>query len=542
MRELIASITKREWRLVSILALVIIIITTVPLIGGWLVTPEGKVFTGIHFAAPNDWFVYYSYIEQTSQGNFLFSNLYASESDIPSLYLFWLGVGIFAKVFNLSNVVALNAVRIVLIPVFFLVAYLLIAYIFSDIKKRKISLLLLSFSSGLGVFLLNRIIKYPFNFSEGKFNWPMDLWVPESNTFLTLHYSPHMIASLILILLVFLLTMMFVENRKLIDGFCSGLAVFTLIAFHPFHLITVFSIIFAYFALIMIREKKLLWHLIFYYLTLGLFALPPTLYFLYLLKADWVTAIKAIQNMCYNTPLWLTFFSYGLLIIFALVGIYFLAKEKGLRGLFFSNKLLFVLVWLFVQFLIIYFLVNYQRRMSEGLHFPLVFLTTIGLFGLYLLINKRENKFTKFLFSQRYILLLILVGLLPLSNLFQIAVDSYIYLDHRETSFAYLDKKVVEAASWLKTIPNDKIIFNSAENVINILPAFSGRTVYVGHGVETPNFRYKQKEVDWFFTKNRLDEIERRFLIKRNISYIFYSDNEKNIGDYDPEDKSYLKE
>ena len=62
MRELIASITKREWRLVSILALVIIIITTVPLIGGWLVTPEGKVFTGIHFAAPNDWFVYYSYI------------------------------------------------------------------------------------------------------------------------------------------------------------------------------------------------------------------------------------------------------------------------------------------------------------------------------------------------------------------------------------------------------------------------------------------------------------------------------------------------
>ena len=173
-------------------------------------------------------------------------------------------------------------------------------------------------------------------------------------------------------------------------------------------------------------------------------------------------------------------------------------------------------------FLIIYFPVNYQRRMSEGLHFPLVFLTTIGLFGLYLLINKRENKFTKFLFSQRYILLLILVGLLPLSNLFQIAVDSYIYLDHRETSFAYLDKKVVEAASWLKTIPNDKIIFNSAENVINILPAFSGRTVYVGHGVETPN--------------------ERRFLIKRNISYIFYSDNEKNIGDYDPEDKSYLKE
>ena len=542
MITLLKSITKKEWLFVAFISLVVILLTIAPLIYGFLIRPPDSIFTGTHFTPTNDWFVYYSHIEQARQGNFLFKNLYASEPHLPSLYLFWLGVGNLARIFNLSNIVAYNGVRIFLIPVFYFIAYLLIAYIFSDIKKRKISLLLLSFSSGLGVFFLGRIIKYPFNYANGQFNWPMDLWVPESNTFLTLYYSGHFITSLILILVIFLLTMLFVDNKKFIYGLWAGSATLTLITFHPFHLLTVFSVILVYFVLLTIREKKILWHLIFYYLTLGLFSLPPTLYFLYLLRVDWVTSIRAIQNMCFTTPLWLTFFSYGLLIIFALLGFYFLFKEKGGKNLFYSNKILFILVWLMVQSLMIYFPVNFQRRLSEGLHFPLVFFTTIGLFSLYTLINKRENRLTEFLFNQRYLLLLFLIIFLPLSNLFQIAVDSFLYSDRRESSFAYLEKEAVEAATWLKTIPRDKIIFNSANNVINFIPAFSGRTVYVGHGVETPFFGEKQKEVDWFFAKNRPEEIERNFLIKRNIDYIFYSDDERKLGDYNPENKSYLKE
>ena len=164
----------------------------------------------------------------------------------------------------------------------------------------------------------------------------------------------------------------------------------------------------------------------------------------------------------------------------------------------------------------------------------------IRLFAAYNYISAQQKKITSFLFRQRYALLVILSILFFSSTLFQMSVDYFIYTDKR--LFAYVDQEVVDAANWLKSIDKDKIIFNSAENVINILPAYSGRKVYVGHGVETPFFRQKQIEVDWFFSVNRDEGIEKDFLGKRGIDYIFYGDSERRLGDYDPSSKAYLEE
>lgn len=533
--QIFKSITKREWYFVLGLSLAMIFITTAVLVYGWLITPDGQVFTGVHFAAPNDWFVYYSHIEQVLQGRILFKNLFASELQLETINIFWLSVGGVAKLFNLSPLVVLNLIRILLIPIFYFLAYLFLAFIFSDVNKRKISVLLLSFGSGLGLFLVNRIITYPFNFSGGVFQWPMDLWVPEAITFLTLYYSPHFIASLILILGIFFLTILFSRNKKFSYSLTVGLAAFILFAFHPFHVLTIFSVIFTYFVILMIKEKKILWHLVKHYLILGLFSAPSILYYLYLVQFDYVVGLKALQNTTFTPPVWITLFSFGLLLVFGILGIYFLIKEKR-----YSYKTLFILAWVVVQSLIIFLPVNYQRRMVEGLHIPLVILTTISLFSLYRLIKKQNTSLTKFLYSQRYALMFILTLFLISSNVFQLAVDSFIYRNQREVS--YLDQEVVSAAGWLKSVDEEAIIFNSARRFINIVPAYSGRKVYVGHGVETPFFAQKQEEVNWFFRQDRAEEIEINFLTKRQIDYIFYSQVEKELGTYSPATKLYLKE
>ncbi len=533
--KIFKSVSAKEWQFVIFLSLAMILITLALLLYGWAVTPPGKIFTGTHFTAPNDWFVYYSYIEQVRQGNFLFENLFAFEPGIATLNIFWLLVGLVAKIFNLSNIFVFNLIRVILIPIFYFLAYLFIAYLFADAGKRKITLLVLSFASGLGILLLDRIIKYPFNFANGQFNWPLDLWVPEVNTFLTLYYSPHFILSLILILLIFFLTVLFAENQRFIYSLGTGVSALVLFAFHPFHVLTIFGVISVYFTWLILKARTRFWPLVRHYLILLLFSLPPIVYYLYLLKTDWLIQQKALQNLCFTPPLWITLFSYGLLLVLAVSGGYFLIKEKKL-----DNKLLFVLIWASVQFLLIYFPVNYQRRLTAGLHFPLVILTVIAIFGLYDLLNQQKNRWTKFLFKQRYTLLTILIFFLIISNLFQLAADFFIYTNQRE--FAYLDQEVVSAANWLKSIDEDKIIFNSANNVINVIPAYAGRKVYVGHGVETPNFKQKQQEVNWFFQTNRPAEVERNFLAKRNISYIFYSESEKKLGDYNPAEKAYLKE
>ncbi len=541
MIEHFKKISKKEWLFVFFVSFIIIFFTTLPLGYGVIVGPENKDFTGIHFAVPNDWFVYYSYMEQVRQDNFLFDNLYTHEESLASLNIFWLLVGLFAKFFNLSNILAFNLVRIFLISILLIVAYFFISYLFEDRKKRKISLILLSFSSGLGFFLLGRIIKYPHNFENGQFNYPMDIWVPESNTFLTLLYSPHFILALILILLIFLFTLFFSENNRFYYSFLAGICAFFLFLFHPFHVLTIFLVIFLYLAALLFFEKKFIWPFFWHYAILCIFSLPPILYYLYLMKADWVMGVKAMQNNCFTTPFWITLFSYGLLLFFSFLGFYFLIKKKYFNHVEKRKKFTFILIWALSQFLIIYFPVNFQRRMSAGLHFPLVILTTIGLFGIYYIIKDKKNKLTVIAYNQRYLLLFILLVFFMASNIFSISVDLFIYFNKDENSYAYIDNDVVDAARWLKLTPFGSIIFNSANSIINIIPAYSGRKVYVGHGVETPFFSIKQQEVDWFFLKNRSEEIESAFLKKRNINYIFYSNLEKKIGKYNPDNKSYLK-
>ncbi|MFA6215803.1 MAG: hypothetical protein WC768_04515 [Patescibacteria group bacterium] len=535
MSQLLKSISRQEWFFVVFLVLVMIIITTAPLLYGWLITPPNQVFTGIHFAAPNDWFVYYSYLEQVREGNWLFKDLFTAEPNLPVLNLGWLGVGLLAKIFSLNNILAFNLARVILIPVFYFVAYLFLALIFSDLAKRKIALVLLSFASGLGIFLIDLVIKYPFNFSNGQFNWPMDLWVPESNTFLTLYYSPHFIASLTLILLIFLLAVLFIDNKKLSYGFWAGILALALFSFHPFHVPTVLGVILAYFIVLMFWQKQWQWPLVRYYSILLVFSLPAISYYFYLLKFDWVTIQKFYQNLCFTTPFAVTLFSYGLLLVFSLVGIYFLFKDKTEL----NNKIIFIIVWFTAQFFLIYSPVNFQRRLTEGLHFPLVVLAAVGLFAAYNSAKQQKTKLSKFIFSWRYVALFILIFLFSGSNIFALATDFFIY--RNGLTYSYLDKDVVAAASWLKNIPPDKVIFNSADYIINILPAFSSRKVYVGHGVETPSFGRKQLEVNLFFQRNREPEVERDFLLKRNTGYIFYSISEKELGSYNPDVKAYLK-
>ena len=529
--QIYKSVTKGEWRFVTSLILVVIFITTIPLVYGFLTKSAGQVFTGIHFAAPNDWFVYYSHIKQVDQGNFLFKNLFTAEDQQPVLNIFWLGVGLLAKWFNLSAPIAFNLVRIFLIPIFYFVAYLFIAYLFSETKQRKVSILLLSFASGLGFLLIAQIVKYPFNFSGGVFHWPMDLWVPEAITFLTLYYSPHFIASLTLILLIFLLTVLFSENKKFIYSLAAGICALILFFFHPFHVLTVFGVIFVYFLVLVFRGKTLFWALLKHYLVLVLFSLPPVIYYLYFLSSDRVIMQKAIQNLCFTPPFLITLFSFGLLLVLAASGVYFLFKNNRI-----ARPWLFVVIWAATQFFLIYFPVNYQRRLSEGLHFPLVALSAFGLFAAYKLMSEKKSQFLEL----RYTILIILILGLVSSNIFALAADLFIYSSQR--GLAYLDQATVEAAVWLESVPADKIIFNSADNIINIIPAYAGRRVYAGHGVETPNFGQKQLEVNWFFSQNRPEEIEKKFLAKRKIDYIFYGPAEKSLGQYDPDIKSYLRE
>jgi len=538
MKNLLKSISGSEWRLVIFLVLVMIIITNLPLVYGWLITPPAKVFTGIHFAMPNDWFVYYSHLEQAAQGRWLFTDLFASEPHQPVLNTFWLPVGLFGRIFQLAPIITFNLFKIFLTPILYFVAYLFLADLFSEVRQRQIGLLMFSFASGAGIFLTHYFIVYPVNVAVGHFHWPMDLWLPEFSSFSTVSSSPHFIAALTLILFIFLLTRLFLKTQKISYSFAAGFSSLLLLSFHPFQTLTIFGVTSIYFVSLALINRKIIWAYWRHLLIMVLFSLPAVIYYFYLFQVDFVWRQKSWQNFTPTTPLGITLVSYGLLPWLAAAGWYFLVKNNYFKNINPENKWFFLTVWLVVQSLLIYAPVNWQRRMVMGLNFPLVIFSTIGLFSLNRWLCCRSGKLAQVLFFRR--LIFSVVGcLLVSSSLFLFAVDLLIY--RNQSPLAYVDQSVIAAIQWFKTIDSDKIIFNADDRGVNLIPAYAGRRVYVGHGVETPDYLAKQQAVTWFFSRNRSEMTEKSFLLKRQISYVFYGPLEKSLGSYDPESKAYLK-
>ena len=526
--EVLRSISKKEWRLVFGFSVVLALITLAPIIYGFLITPPGQIFSGMHFVSADDWFVYYSFINQAKAGKIFFNDLYASIPHLGVLRPEWLAVGFFAKIFNLSALASFQLVRIILIPALFFIIYLFLAYFFSKVSQRIFALFFLSFVSGLGVFFIHRLLLFPQNYYDF-FRWPMDLWVPDVNLFYSFYTSPHFIAATIFLVIIFFLTILFSEKRRYRYSVFAGLAGLFLFSFHPFQVLKVYVIMALFFLALMIIKKKIDWPFIFYFLIFFVLSFPSALYYLWLLKYDWLTLLRASQNINPTTPLDLTLVSLGGLFVGSVSAVYFLIKEKKWP----ENKYLFLMVWAVAQLILLYASVSYQRRLGLGLQLPFALLTLWALFYFY------ENY--QAWIKKHLAILMILGGLIFLpSTMFVLASDVMVFSQGR--GLAYIDQDVYQGFLWLKkNTPENSIIF-SALDVGKILPAYSLRTTYVGHAVETPYYRQRKIEPAWFFAKNRDPKIEKNFLIKRGVDYFFYGLAERALGDFSPEIKPYLRE
>ncbi|MBN1779382.1 MAG: hypothetical protein JW816_04155 [Candidatus Buchananbacteria bacterium] len=527
-RKIFSTITKKEWQFVWLMTLALIILTSLSVIYGYLRSQPNQVFTGMHFVSADDWFVYYSLINQAKTGHLFSLDLYASVVQAPILRPLWSLVGSLAWLFNLPDWAAMNLARIFLIPVFLFIAYLFIAYLFKEKFWRKIALFFLSFSSGLGILFIYRLIKNPLNASRGQSQWPMDLWVPDINTFFSLFTSPHFIAGTILILLIFLATLVFIENQKYFYSILAGLAGLILFSFHPFQVIKVYGVLLCFSLAIFLKNKKINWRLVIHNFIFFLISSPAVLYYLWLMKYDWLTVQRSLQNFCPTTPIYLTIFSFGGLLFFSIFTVYLFWQKK----IKFNTNQLFLVVWLLVQFGLLYAPINYQRRTALGVHFPLVVLSVTALVYLY-------HRYKKW-FS-RHLVAVVAAGILIFlpSTFFAISADLMVFSQSRELSYITVDES--NALLWLKFSTKPDSVILSSEKTGKLIPAYALRFSYVGHPVETPFYNQKKSDPVWYFSNQKSASQQRQFLQEQKIDYVFYGPQEKLINPDWSADQKYLK-
>ncbi len=524
------EIDRREWRFVALLSFIVIAVTFLPLLFGFYVTPEDSVFLGTQRVNAGDTPVYYAWIEQAKAGHLLFKNQFTPEEQIRFIFdPFWLGVGLFAKLFSLSSLAAYQLAKIFLIPVFLAIAYIFISYFFEKTIKRKICFIFFIFSAGVGGYVALGTEAGLFHLKPP----PMDLWVAEATTFFTLYHTPHFIASILFILLTFLLILKSFEKQKIIYSFLAGTSSLFLFQFHPYYVPTILGVIGAYIAVQSLRSSKIRLDLAKHFLILILVSAPAIIYHFWTLNKFYIKQQHAIQNELLTPPFYNFLLTYGFLFILSLIGVIFLLRQKEK-----TDKEIFLLSWWGANLFLVYApFLNFQRRLIESM--PMI-LTITAILGLFYLrdILKNKNILQKSFLRKPWILIIIFGVLFTFSNYYLLILDINFYATHNP--FAFLKKDRKEAMLWLKqNTPEESVILSTYENSY-LIPAFAQRAVYFGHWGPTADAANKMMRLKWFF---EISTCETRgiFLKNNKIDYLFFMQGEQTTAILDPAQDDYLE-
>jgi len=516
-KHILQSIDKKEWSFLAIVAFLLIFITSLPYAYGYLTAPEDTYFLAISGINRSDYANYFSYIEQTKDGHLLFKDLYTTESQPRViLNLFFLGLGIFAKILGLSAIAVFQISRIILIPIFVLILYLFLSFLFKENLKRKLGLIFTCFSAGIGGWLS---LYFTFPLSQV----PIDLWVPEAFTFEGLYSNPLFAMSFILIISIFLLILLAKKNASYKYSFWAGVCGLILFQIHPYDIPLISLTLFVFWILSSLIEKRINWNIFKHCLIFALVSSPSIIYYFWLSTSHFVTVERIAQasSLLITPSIWAFIWGYGFILLLSLAGIYIFLKKS-------PRYLPLLIAWLMVHIALLCLPLPLQRKMTEGLHIILCIFAVEGIW----IIHQKFN-----LLRYKFLALVVFILLFNSSNTFIMKRD----IDYYKTSYFSIPKELISSMKWLRiNSPEEANIISTSDMITNnLIPAFSVRKVYFGHRIETIQATKKEEEVSWFFQTNKDDDKKYSFLQKENLNYVFINKKEEYI--FNPEEKSYLK-
>lgn len=532
-KEFFKSISKKEWYFLLIAILIILITTNIPYIYGYLTMPPGRVFLGIHSQTPADFPVYYSYINQVKEGKFLLKDVFTSEyQEFGVFNIVWLTAGLFAKFFYLSDRASYHLARVFLTPLLPLAIYLLFSIFFASYKKRMTAFFL-SFGSGLGAWFALTVGGSSYASEGYGYHWPIDLWpIPHAYILNSIMQSPHLILSWVFIILILLFGYLAFIHNKLQYSVLAGLFSFILFNFHPYHIPAIFLTlgIFIFFSLL--KNFKLFFPYLKHYIIIIALSSLSIFYNFWLIKNSEVFAIRAGQNIALLPPMRFVLMGFGLLAVFALLGILLIVYKRK-----FSSKNVFIISWFFSHVALIIFQTPLQSHFLQGLIIPTAILSTVFLFSVYDYFRKAQYRFfykkSFIFFTLSFYILFIFF-----SNIVNMARDFLYYKSYPEF-FSFSDD-FMESIYWTKqNISSEDIILASMDGGM-FVAGLSARRVYVGHGHETLYSWEKKELVDEFYNSNN-EEKRKEFLKEKKIDYIFFSQFERAYQGSNFDDKDYAQ-
>jgi len=538
-----SNIKTKEWLGVLSFSIIIVIITLIPYLIGYLNSTESQQFTGILNYWQADTHYHLGWAKQVQEGHVLLEGKFFG-NEIKTRLVFnslFLSIGLLARLFSISISSSFNIVRSISSLFLLLSVYYFASLFFEKIIWRWAVLVMVSISSGFGWLTMLGITGY-HGFS--------DLWFIEAITFWSMRWEVVVPTTVFFLLLSFIMVIKYFESGKIRYSLLAGVSSFILGTIHPHDVITVYIVTFTFiiYNLIMIykhsgkqnielfyNEAKNCLRLLFYII---LISAPILLYNFYIviIEPSFYDYVSLFDPFKLNELL----LGYGLITILSIIGMTITIYFK-------LNKFYFCLIWIIYSFIFIFIPIHpfHQVFLFHGVHIPLCILSVLTFSFIH----------EKFAFRKLWgnivfvISIIILIALSSLTNIFQYideiqllnnspklsfmhqdikdALDWHSrnttsYPDNRIYSPYYLDKDIINALKWLSenSISSDLVLSKPGMSIF--IPDLAGNRVLLPLE-DYPDFDKKLNDILWFFDFNQLkipsDLI--KYLKEKNVKYIF---------------------
>lgn len=517
------NISAGEWFWVLAVSILILAIFSAPYLIALRSSTSDMAFGGFLFAL-DDLHTYVAKMRYGAYDGWALQLVHTSEPHRGGfVYPFYLGLGKLAawatgegeKVSIDVLLVAYHAARVICGLIYLYVLYRFAAEYFELPAQRRLAWTLASVVGGLGWIPL---IASAARGVEGT-RLPVEFFVPEASSLLLLYGLPHLLLARSLLLGGWLMLFEAVEASSDRRAVVAGVAWMGMALIVPFHVGLLGILIGGWLiGLWIVRRQTPLPELRLCAIA-GMLPLMVLFYNTWLFTTDPVFRIWGRQNRLVSPPLVDYLLAYGLLVAVALPGaVRFLRSDR-------SRRVVLLVVWPLVAAALVYSPIIVQRRLLEGVIVPLSILAAEGI---WVVVGQRsEARGADWAWRLRQIgagsitMLLFPSAVLLLAGGVQTALRAEWPVFHPAGERASLD--------WLRVHAAPGSVVLSTYESGNIIPAYAGVRVYVGHGPETVNSGSKRAEAQSFFNNEDLSEEHRRMLIdEAGVDYVWVGPPEQS--------------
>src|SRR2546426_1977099 len=514
----VAAPRAQRIRFTLVFATVIAAVLLVPYLLAYLWTPPGHHFAGFFFIA-DDATTYLAKMRQGADGSWLWNDPYTSEPHGGVfLFSFYLLFGHLAALLHLPLIAAYHLARISGAIALVLAADQLCRRVLPA-EFRRLALVLVILGSGAG--FLAQALGNPSLFGTGV--EALDLHLPEISGWYSILAIPHFAWATALIIAALLGLLRIAEAPTWRPMARTSAALVALTAIHP-QMIPVLGVIWVAYQGVLLTWgarpsiRSLVAQLVPFLATMPLLASNASILFPDPTIAEWAHQWRHQAPSPTSLAV-----SLGLPLLAAMAGTVIAWRRRD-RGL----ALLFVWPPLVLALLYLPNIANIQRRLLDALYVPIGILAAVGIRNLTSRLRRPRARRIE----------AILVTACCLSSLIVFAIA----LRFASGTFAeaYIGDDSWRAMQWLSAHhqPSDRAL--SSPGAGQLLPAWAGVPVYVGHYSETLDYFRKIHNVSSVLKPGEPEVTVRAFLADNGITLVYWGPDETLTG-YRPNDQPFLR-